>query len=172
MQSNGTVVTSHGFSPDLAVTEPRQQSGRQHEIIQPPSYVLPPGVHHVGPESVGVLLLRVQLAETVDETGLQQLSEALPLFWCEAGVLLVPFGVLEVDLLVSDVEVAAENQTFLFVEVAQVRSEVLVPGFAVVETHQAFAGVGDVGRDQEVTGELGGDDTAFFVVLFFAWRKK
>lgn len=94
MQSNGTVVTPHGFSADLAVTEPRQQRDRQHEIIQPPSNVLPPGVHHVGPESVGVLLLRVQLAEAVDKTGLQQLSEALPLFWSETGVFLVPFGVL------------------------------------------------------------------------------
>lgn len=132
MQSNGAVVAPHGLVTDLTVTQAWHKGGGQQEIIQPPAHVLGAGVHHVGPEGVGVGLLGVELAEAVNKTGRQQLAEAFALLWGEAGVLLVALGVLQVDLLVGYVEVAAQHQGLLHVELAQVSSEVYVPGFAVI----------------------------------------
>lgn len=169
MQSDGAVVASQSLVADLAVAQARQQAGRHHEVVEPPAHVLAAGVHHVGPEGVGVGLLRVELAEAVGEAGLQQLAEALALLRGEAGVFLVPLGVLQVDLLVRDIEVAAQHQGLLHVQLAEVRPEVHVPGFAVIEAHEASAGVWHVGGHQEEVGELGSDDAALLVMLFFTW---
>ena len=169
MQSDGAVVASHRLVADLAVAQAWQQGRRQQKVIEPPAHVLGAGVHHVGPEAVGVGLLRVELAEAVGETGLQQLAEALALFGGEAGALLVALGVLQVDLLVCHVEVAAQHHRLLHVELAQVRLEVHVPGFAVIEAHEASAGVRHIDGHQVEVGELCSDDAALLVVLLFAW---
>lgn len=126
------MVASHRLVTDLAVAQARQQGGRQQEVIEPPAHVLAAGVHHVGPEGVGVGLLGVELSEAVAEAGFQQLAEALALLRGEAGVLLVALGVLQVDLLVSHVEVAAQHQGFLHVQLTQIGPEVHIPGFAVI----------------------------------------
>lgn len=133
------MVATHRLVADLAVAQARHQTRGQNKVIKPPTDVLLASAHHVGPEGVGVLLLRVELAEAVGEARLEQLAEALPLIGSEASVLLVSFGVLQVDLLVRDVEVTAQHHGLLDVELAQVRAEVLVPGFAVVQTHKASA---------------------------------
>lgn len=126
------MVASQGLVADLAVTQAWQQAGRQEEVIKPPAHVLSPGVHHVGPEGVGVCLLGVELAEAVGETGLQQVADALALLGGKSSAFLVPLRVLQVDLLVCDVEVAAQHQGLLHVQLAQVRPEVHVPRFAVI----------------------------------------
>lgn len=170
MQSDGAVIASLHLVANLAVTQAWQQTVRQHKVIEPPAHVLIAGVHHVGPEGVGVGLLGVELAEAVDETGFQQLAETLALFSGEACVLLVPLGVLQVDLLVCDVKVATQHHGLLYVQLAQVHPEVHVPGFAVIQAHKASARVWHIGSDQEEAGELRGDDAALLVVLLFAWR--
>lgn len=168
MQRDGAVVASHHLVADLVVAQTLQQAGRQHKVIEPPAHVLSAGVHHVGPEGVGIGLLGVELAEAVGETGLQQMVEALTLLGGEAGVFLVPLGVLQVYLLVCDIKVATQHQGFLYVQLAQVRPEVHVPGFAVIKAHKASAGVWHVGSHQEEVGELCSDDAALLVMLFFA----
>ncbi len=168
MQSDGAVVASHHLVADLAVAQTRQQAGRQQKVIEPPAHVLSAGVHHVGPEAVGVGLLRVELTEAVGETGFQQLAEPLALLGGEACVFLVPLGVLQVYLLVCDIKVATQHQGFLYVQLTQVRPEVHVPGFAVIEAHKASARVWHVGSHQEEVGELSSDDAALLVMLFFA----
>uniref|UniRef100_A0A3B3VLB5 Zinc finger protein 585A-like n=1 Tax=Poecilia latipinna TaxID=48699 RepID=A0A3B3VLB5_9TELE len=105
---------------------------REQEIVKPPAHVLRPGIHHVGPEGVGVGLLRVKLTEAVHEAGRQQLAEPFALLRGEARILLVALRVLQVDLLMRNVEIAAQHQGLLDVELAQVSSEVYVPGFTVI----------------------------------------
>lgn len=120
VQSYGAVVASHHLVADLAVAQARQQTGRQQKVIEPPAHVLFAAVHHVGPEGVGVGLLGVELAEAVDEAGLQHLAETLALLGGEARAFLVPLGVLQVDLLMRHVQVAAQHQGLLHVQLAQV----------------------------------------------------
>lgn len=135
MQSDGAVVASHRLVTDLAVAQAWQQAGGQHKVIEPPAHVLITAAHHVGPEGVGVGLVGVDLAEAVGESGFQQLGEALALLRSEAGVFLVPLGVLQVDLLVGHIEVATQHHGLLHVQLAQIQPEVHVPGFAVIEAH-------------------------------------
>lgn len=170
VQRDGTVVAAHGFVADLAVAQAWHQRGGQQEVVEPPAHVLGAGVHHVGPEGVGVGLLWVELAEAVHEAGRQQLAEAFALLWGKPRVLLVPFWVLQVDLLVGYIEVAAKHQRLLYVQLSQVSLKVHVPGFAVIQADEASAGIGNVRRHQEEGGELGGDDAALFVMLLFACR--
>lgn len=169
VQGDRTMVATHRLVADLAVAQAWHQTRGQNKVIEPPADVLLASAHHVGPEGVGVLLLGVELAEAVGEARLQQLTKALPLLRGEAGILLVAFGVLQVDLLVRDVEVAAQHHGLLDVELAQVRAEVLVPGLAVVQTHEASARVWYVRCHQVEVGELCSDDAALLVMLFLAW---
>lgn len=133
------MVATHRLVADLAVAQAWHQTRGQNEVIEPPADVLLARVHHVGPKGVGVLLLGVELAEAVGEARLEQLAEALPFLGCEAGVLLVALWVLQVDFLVRYVEVAAQHHRLLDVKLAQVRAEVLIPGLAIVQSHEASA---------------------------------
>lgn len=171
MQSDGTVVASLHLVTDLAVAKAGQQTAGQHKVVEPPSHVFVTSVHHIGPEGVGVGLLGVELTEAVHETGLQQLAETLALLGSEACVLLVSFGILQIDLLVGDVQVAAQHHRLLDVQLTEIRSEGGVPSFAVIQTHKASAGIWHVGSHQEEAGKLGCDGTALLVVLLFAWSR-
>lgn len=162
------MIASHHLVADLAVTQAWQQTRRQHKVIKPPTHILPTGVHHVGPEAVGVCLLRVELSEAVNKTGRQQLTEALPLFGSETCVFLVALWVLQVDFLVCDVEVTTQNQRLLHVQLGQVCSEVRIPGFAVIKTHETSARVWHVDCYQVEVGELCSNDAALLVMFFIA----
>ena len=168
MQRDGTVVASPNLVTDLAVAKAGQQAAGQHKVVEPPAHVFVASVHHVGPEGVGVALLGVELAEAVHEPGLQQLAEALALLGSETRVLLVSFGILQIDLLVGDVQVAAQHHRLLDVQLTEIRSEVSIPCFAVIQTHEASAGIRHVGSHQEEAGKLCCDGTALLVVLLFA----
>lgn len=170
MQSDGAVVTSPHLVTDLTVAQGGQQTAGQHKVVESPAHVFVASVHHIGPEGVGMGLLGVQLAEAVHKSGFQQLGETLALFGGEACVLLVSFGILQIDLLVGDVEVATQHYWLLYVQLAEVRPEVNVPRFAVIQAHEASAGIRHVDGHQEEAGKLGCDDATLLVMLLFAWN--
>lgn len=167
IQGNRTVVTSHGRVTDLAVTQTREQCGRQHKVVQTPADVFGSTVHHVGPEGVGIGLLRIQFPETVGETGLKKLREALTLLWGEACVLAVTLGVFKIDLLMGHIQIATQHQGLALVQAAQVGPEIHVPGLAVVQTHQTTAGIGHIRRDQEESLKLSSDNPTLFIMFLF-----
>ena len=53
---------------DVGVQEPLGDD----KVVQPPSDVLGPTVHHVGPEGVGFLLVGIEMAERVHHVALFQ----------------------------------------------------------------------------------------------------
>ena len=73
------------------------------------------------------------MAEGVDEAALQKFGEASAFLIGEAGGLAVFFGAGEVDLVVRDVEVAAENDGLRDGEGVEVLAERGVPLKAVGE---------------------------------------
>src|SRR5512134_3294893 len=104
----------------------RRDAGRRDLVIDAPAHVLLPGLAAVRPP--GVLLgLVVQLAEHVDEAQLvEHAREPRPLLGQEAGVLLVRAPVPEVDLLVRDVPVAAQDDLLVALfQAFQMRQETL-----------------------------------------------
>lgn len=149
MEGDGTVVTPHGCVTNLAVTQAWEQSSRENKVVQTPAHVLATCVHHVRPEGVGIGLLWIQLTEAIGEASSQELTETLALFRSEACVLTVAFGVFQVDLLVGYVEVTAQNQGLMTVQIGQVCPEVYIPCFAVVEANQATPSIGHICGNQE-----------------------
>src|SRR3954469_22298213 len=103
-----------------------RDAGGGHLVIDAPAYVLLPGLAAVRPPGV-VAGVRVELAEHIDEADLvEHVREPGALFRREAGVLPVGAPVGEVDLLVRDVPVAAQDDLGLAAAQAlQVRREVL-----------------------------------------------
>lgn len=171
MKGDGAVVTPHGCVTNLAVTQAREQSSREHEVVQTPAHVLGPHIHHVRPEGVGIGLLWIQLTEAINKPSSQELAETLTLFRSKACIFTVAFGVLQVNLLMGHIEVTAEHQGLTFVQVAQIFTEIYIPCFAVVEANQATAGIGHVCSNQEVGSKLCSDHTALFIMLLFTCRR-
>ena len=100
-------------------------------VVQPPTHVVRPGLAPVAPPGVGgVGGVGVQVAVHVNQAttffrGVQQLGHPGALFGQKAAVLLVAAPVLQIDLLVRDIEVAAQNEFALAFCTHQVRMEVL-----------------------------------------------
>lgn len=114
-------------------------------------------------------LLRVELTEAVNETSFHQLAETFALIRGEASIFLVPLGILQVNLLVCDIQVTTQHHRLLYVQLTQVRPEVHIPSFAIIQAHKPSARVRHIGSHKVEIGELSSDDTAFLVMLFFAW---
>ena len=125
------MVTEAHFLVDGHLPRAVRQRRCRQVVVQPPADVVgirlppvaPPGVGGVG--GVGV-----QVAVDVDEAtavfrGVQQLGHPGALFGGEAAVFLVAAPVLQIDLLVRDIEVAAQNEFALTLGAHQVRMEVL-----------------------------------------------
>ena len=100
-------------------------------VVQSPSNVINVGLPSVAPPGVGGAGgVGVQVAVDIDQAtaffrGVQQLGHPGALFGGEATVFLVAAPVLQIDLLVRDIEVAAQNEFALAFCTHQVRMEVL-----------------------------------------------
>ena len=73
------------------------------------------------------------MAESVDEACIQKLLQLAALFVSEARIAAVGLGVLQVDLLVRYIEVAADDDRLLRIQPLEVRAEGILPRHAVVE---------------------------------------
>ena len=102
------------------------QRFRYVDVIYAPALVVGAGVAAVGPPGVVAGLL-VEHPEAVYEAGVQEVLEALALLVGEAGLALVGLGVGEVDLLVGNIQVAADRDGLLLLQGLQVVEEGLVP---------------------------------------------
>ena len=100
-------------------------------VVQPPSNVINVGLPPVAPPGVGgVGGVGVQVAVDVNQAaavfrGVQQLGHPGALFGGETAVFLVAAPVLQIDLLVRDIEVAAQNEFALAFCTHQVGVELL-----------------------------------------------
>lgn len=100
----------------------------------------------------------MEVAEGVDEASGHDVVEAFALFGGEAGVMNIVVRASEVDGLMGDVEIAADNDGFLLFEVFCVLEECWVPEFFTeCETGKLMLGIRDVDGDEEKIWELGGE---------------
>ena len=81
-------------------------------------------------------------AEGVHESGREQLRHLAPLLIGETGVAPIGAGVLQVDLLVGHVQIAAEDHRLFPIQLREVGAEVVLPLHAVVDALEAVLGVG------------------------------
>ena len=109
---------------DGRAAHPLLQLFGDHEIVDAPACVRSAGVSDIAPPAVFAGFIRIEMAEAVDETGAEQLGELAALLVGEAGVFMVGLGVFEVDFLMRDVQIAAENDRLDRVELLELKTEV------------------------------------------------
>ena len=130
------------------------------EVVDAPAGVLLAGPETVGPPGIDVPLVRVKIAESVGEARLEQSGELGTL------IAAVGFGVLQVDFLMSHVQVSADDDGFLRVERQEVGTEVVFPRHAVVQAAQFVLRVGCIDGDEVEVRHLQRDDASLLVVVF------
>ena len=87
----------------------------------------------VAPPRIRAREVGIAVAERIREPGLQQLGELAALLVREARVAAVRAGVLQIDLLMRHIQVAADDHRLLPVERDEIGAERIVPGHAVVK---------------------------------------
>ena len=126
------MVGTKYFLSNLALLNFVHQSGGHQEVVQSPAYIFGPGeffssfpplralrspaAHHVGPKCVSILFVRLKVSEGVNKACLQQVSESVSFLLSEASILLVGFGVLQVNFVVCDIHVATDYDRFLSIQ--------------------------------------------------------
>ena len=110
----------------------------------------------------------LELAERVDEAGLDQGAEPGAFLRGEPVVLHVRLRIRQVDLGVGHVQVAADDDGFGLFQLLEIREEVPVPLLAIGQAGEFAPGVGHVDVDEVERGELRRQHPALVVVLQMA----
>ena len=122
-------------------------------------------MEHIAPPGIDIPPVRIEIPEGIREAGIQKRGHLFPLLGGEAGVLRVAFRVLQVDLLMGDIHVPADDDRLFPVQIQQIAPEGVLPGHAVIQTGQAALAVGGIDRDKIKGGILQGDDAALVIML-------
>ena len=121
--------------------------------------VAPPAVLH---------LVRVQHAEAVGKACVQQFGHFAALLIGKARAHVVGLVVLDIDLLMGNIQVAAQDHRLFCVQCQQVGAEGILPLHAVVQTLQPILTVGGIAVDQPELRVFQREHTALVVVLLNA----
>lgn len=106
------------------------------------------------------------MAESIGEACVEEMVKAFSLLGGEAGAEVVGFGPGEIDLVVSDVQVAAKDDGFGVAEFSDEFPEGDVPALSVEDSAETVLGVGSINRDEVKLRILEGDDASFGIVFF------
>src|ERR1043166_329108 len=161
------MVRAEHVSADERAFEPRAQGSGNEEVINAPTNVPLPHARHRAPPGV-MTAARLEFAKGVKEAGLNEGAETGPLFGREPMVADVGFGIGEVELRMSDIQVAAENDRLGSLQLFQVTAEIAVPLLSVSQAGEFALRVGHINVDQEEIRVLGGEHAALAVVTDFA----
>ena len=99
----------------------------------------------------------------VDEARVQEGAELRALLVGETGIAAVGGGILNVDLLMRDIQVAAKDDRLR--ETAEIGAHVILPAHAIVQAFEAVLRVRDIGAHEEQIRIFQGDH-APLVVMF------
>src|SRR5664279_2937491 len=107
-ETDRTVIAAHDVHVNLGRGDARDEGLRDEEIVDAPSDVACAGVGKIRPPRVVTVAL-VKEAERVDESGVDEVLEALALLCRETLFAHVGFGIGEIVGSVRDVEVATKD---------------------------------------------------------------
>ena len=119
----------------------------------------------VAPPGIDALQRRVEMPPRIHESGPQQLGHLLPLLVGEARVHAVRLRILQVNLLVRHVHVAADDDGLFLVQRQQIAAEIVLPRHAVRQPPQPVLTVRRIDIHQIEVRHLQRDDAPLAVVL-------
>ena len=126
------------------------------------------GVEAIGPPGIGAGFIGIKITVRVDHSGGQHVVKFGTFFIGETGVTAVGLRILQVDLLMRDVEIAAVNNRLFLFQLFHVCKKVIFPYLPVGETGEIFFGIRHIDRDQVKIRILHRDHTALMVVFLDA----
>ena len=135
------------------------------EIVDAPAGVCEAGFAQVRPPGVGAGGIGVEGAVGVEEAGGEEFLEFAALFVGEAGVVVVRLRVFEVDVLMRDVEVAAEKNGLFDINRLQICTEYILPCQPIIEAFEPTLTVWRIAVDEIEIRKLQGNDTTLAVIL-------
>ena len=103
------------------------------------------------------------MAEGVDEPGIEMLGHLCTFLVGETCVHAVGLGILDVNLLVSNVHIAAHDDGLLGIKFLHIPTEGFIPRHAVVETTQAVLRIGRIDGDEIEVGIFECDDATLMI---------
>ena len=163
------MVRTHDNATDVGVGQTRKQTLADQEVVDAPPHVLLAGARTVAPPCISLFQIGVYGTESVDKTAVEEFCEFTALFIGETRIAPVGLGVLEVDLLVGHVHVAAYNNRLAAVETAHIVTENRLPLHTVVEACKLCLSVGGIDSHQIIVIHIERDDAALAVVLLNAY---
>ena len=110
------MVGAENIRVDFCAFESVFKAFGSHKVVDTPTCVLCSCLKTITPPGVRSLQIGIEMAEAVDKTRAQQLGKLSALLIGEAGVAAVAFGIFDVDLLMSHVEVAAIDHRLLCIQ--------------------------------------------------------
>src|SRR5690242_3846041 len=120
------MIASHDVSVDLRRLDRLAQSLGDEEVVDSPANVARPRVGEVTPPAVVAVTL-LEEAQRIDEAGIDEVLESLPLLIGKAFLAPVGFGIGEIELRMRDVEIAAESHGLFLLELLHVGEKRRVP---------------------------------------------
>ena len=157
------MVAAHDVGVYLGTDELGCKTLGTEPVVDAPAGILLAGMEAVAPPRIDVGGVGEEVAESVDETALEQVGELGTFLVGETGVVAVALRILDVDLFVCHVHVATHEDGFPLVECLQIATEGIIPRHALVEPLEPILGVGRIDGDDEEVGVFEGDDTSLGV---------
>ena len=122
----------------------------------------------IAPPAVCIACIGMHEAESICETTSEQASHLLSLLVGEPGVAAVALRILDVDLLVRHVHVAADDHWLSLVQIVQIGLEVTLPLHAIFQAAQAVLAVRRIDANQIQAVHLQRQHSSLVVMLFDA----
>ena len=158
------MVAAENLIVNLRTPQLIRNSVRHHKIINTPTRILLTRLKAVAPPAV-LNLLRMQITEAVRKTRSLQLTELSTLLIRKACILAVSLRILQINLLSRHIQITADNNRLLCIQLLQISTEHILPHHAVIKTRQAILGIRRIHRHQIKALKLQRNHTTFLIVL-------
>src|SRR5690606_36599188 len=155
------VIASEDVGVNLRLLHFLLERRGHQDVIDSPSDVAFARVRELAPPRVVTVPL-LEETERIDETRVEEVLKAFPLFLGKAFSAAVRLWIREIELRMRDVEIAAEDDRLLLLEPLAIGQERRIPVFvAQLQAAQVVFRVRRIDRHDEELGKLCGDEPPF-----------
>jgi hypothetical protein len=158
------MIGSKDIAADESSFQSRTQRRREKKVVDAPADIPGADASHRAPPSV-MSAAFLEFAESIDESGFHERVEASAFFGCEAVIAHVRLGIGEVELGVRHIEITAEDDRLLAIELLEATQEIAVPLLAVSKPGELAFRVRDINIDEREVRVFGHEDASFTIVL-------
>ena len=110
------MIAAHNIGVNHSFFDSILQAVGDEKIVNAPTNIAIAGLHHVGPPGIGVFARWIKVAEGICETFHEEFTHFAAFFISEACVAAIAFRIFNVDFLMGDVDIAAQNDRFFCIQ--------------------------------------------------------